>query len=70
MNTPAVVIETLPPFLSIERAAELAARSKPTIRRWAREGRLRSYRSVLAGSARRLVDTKSLLLLLGIEATP
>ncbi len=66
MSNPAVIIQKLLPALSVERAAELAAVSRPTIRRWIREERLAAYRSRDAGSARVLIDTRSLLRALGI----
>ena len=61
-----VVIQEMPPAIGVARAAEFAAVSRPTIRRWAREGRITVYRSQDAGSTRVLVDTRSLLLMLGI----
>lgn len=61
-----VTVESLPPWLSVERAAELAAVSRPTVRRWVREGRITAYRPSDRGSSRSLIDTRSLLRMLGI----
>ena len=66
MSNPAVIIQEMPPAIGVARAAEFAAVSRPTIRRWVREGRITAYRPSDAGSARVLIDTRSLLALLGI----
>ena len=61
-----IIIQELPHALSVERAAEFAAVSRPTIRRWVREDRITAYRPRTGGSARSLIDTRSLLGMLGI----
>ena len=61
-----ITIQELPPWLSVQRTAELSAVSRPTVRRWIREGLIEAYRPRDAGSARVLVDTLSLLRMLGI----
>ena len=61
-----ITIQELPPWMSDQRTADLAAVSRPTVRRWIREGLIEAYRPRDAGSARVLVDTKSLLLMLGV----
>ena len=61
-----IIIQELPHALSVECAAEFAAVSRPTIRRWVREGRIVAYRPRTGGSARALIDTRSLLGMLGI----
>ncbi len=61
------LIEKLPPMVSVERAAELAAVTKWTIRRWIHKKELMVYRSSTCGSARTLIDTRSLLHYLGMR---
>ncbi len=61
------LIEKLPPMVSVERAAELAAVTKWTIRRWIHKKQLKVYRSSECGSARTLIDTRSLLRYLGMQ---
>ena len=66
MSNPTVIIQEMPPAIGVARAAEFAAVSRPTIRRWVREGRITAYRPNNSGSARALIDTRSLLRALGI----
>lgn len=61
-------VEKLPPVLTVKRAAELAGRSRRTIRRWARENAIEAHRPFDGrGSALLYIKTRSLLRLLGVE---
>lgn len=61
-------IRKLDPVLTIARAAEVAGVSRRTIRYWIKAKDLKSSRpDWQAGSSRVLVDTRSLLGLLGVE---
>lgn len=63
-------VEKLPPVLTVKRAAEVAGRSRRTIRRWAAEGLIKSDRPFDGrGSALLYIHTRSLLRLIapGLE---
>lgn len=61
------MIDKLPPVVNIEHAAKVAGVGRETIRRWIRKGRLTIYhRTDAAGSARTMVDSRSLLRYLGM----
>ena len=61
-------IEKLPPVLTVKRAAEVAGRSRRTIRAWVSAGHVKASRPFEGrGSALLYIDTASLLKLLRPE---
>jgi predicted site-specific integrase-resolvase len=60
-----VIVKKLEPFIGVARSAQLANVSRQTIRRWRREGRLKGYRQ--DGTQHLLIDTESLLRMLGVK---
>jgi predicted site-specific integrase-resolvase len=59
-------IEKLPPALTLARAAEVAGRSRRTMRRWVRQGIVQGHRP-MGGKTLLYIDTRSLLRLLGVK---
>jgi len=54
-------IEKLAPVLTVKRAAEVAGKSRSTIRAWVRDGLIRGHRPPGGGSTLLYIDTQSLL---------
>ena len=67
-SMPSVRVVPLQPIMPLATASELTGLSTDHLRKMIRQGRLKGSRTTPAGSGRWLIETRSLLAAVGMEA--